>query len=346
MNVSPRPFPARASWSAVALFSVALVACTLRGIASEAGASSGPQLTIQEPSYDFGKVPQGAALQHAFTITNTGHQPLAITAVKPSCGCTTTGDWPHQLAPGESGTIPLKLDTSHFAGPIHKTISVQTNDPAHHETLVELHAVVWTAISIANPVLIFPAIGDPMQSGTRSTTLRSEVDTPLTLTDLKCDNPLFVPVLKEVSPGKEYELTVTTKPPLPDGTQSARITMKSSIEKMPEVSVQAVVTVLPPIQIAPTEFAFTTEKLAAAEKRYAVVLNHRGLDLKVSDLSTNAPGVQLSSGPSNGGKQFTITLTFPAGFEIHDSDEYYLRGKTNQPSAPSFQIPIVYAGGR
>ncbi len=311
-----------------------------------AAAAAGPRIGFAATTHDFGTVPQGQTASFEFKVTNSGDELLEISEVKPSCGCTTAGEWPHQLKPGESGTIPLKVDTAHFVGGITKTVTVTSNDREHPNTVLEMKATVWTPVKISSSVLIFPALTDPTQATTRSVTIENQVEGTLTLSEVHCDLPQFKPELKEVAPGKQYELVVTTVPPLQEGTQTARITMRSSNASMPEISIQAVATVLPAIQIAPTELMFSTRKLTAAEKRFAVVLNHRGADLHVTDLTTDAPGVELTTTTSSDRKQFTITLNFPAGFEIHPNDKFTVRGKTDQPSVPSFEIPIVFAGDR
>jgi hypothetical protein len=304
----------------------------------------GPQLSVAQPSHDFGKVTEGQRLQHTFQIMNSGDADLAVITVEPSCGCTTTGDWPHRLSPGQTGMIPVTVDTTHFSGPITKTITIVTNTPGTPTMVLSLDATISTPISIANTSLLFPAVEDPNETATRATTIRAEVADTLRLTDLQSDSPLFAPQLREVIPGKEYELVVKTVPPLPEGTQAGRITLHTSNKEMPVLSINAVVTVLPALQIAPSAFTFYAPKLAAAEKRFAVVMNHRGRDLQVFDVSTNAPGVQLSMAPSEDHKRFTITVTFPAGFEVRSSDRFHLQGKTNQSSMPTFMIPIVYRG--
>lgn len=310
-----------------------------------ASAGAGPQLTAERPSHDFGTVAQGTVVRHEFRVTNTGREGLEIRNVDSSCGCTTVGSWPKALQPGESGTIAVQLDTAQFVGPIVKVITVTSTDP-RQETVLELKANVWTPVVISHPVLVFPPATDPSAPATRTVTLRSEIEEPLTLSEPVSENPAFTARLREIAPGKSFELNVTTVPPLPEGTQTGKITMKSTSEKVPVVSVQAVATVLPPIQTAPAEFPFQTAKLAAPEKRYAVVLNRRNFDLQVTDVTTNAPGVTVSTTMSDDGKQFTAALSFPAGFELRPGDKYWLRGKTNHPKLPTFEIPIVFTGSR
>lgn len=301
----------------------------------------GPRLTITDASHDFGTVTQGKILSHTFRISNGGDALLAINEITPSCGCTTTGDWPHTLKPGESGAIPVNVDTERFTGPISKTISIASNDPTRPTTILVLKATIWTPVSIENPVLVFQAATNPNQSSTRATTLRNETANPMTLGEPQSTSAAFKPVLKPVIAGKEYELTVTTVPPLPEGSQVARITMKTSLPEAPEITVQAVVTVLPAVQVAPSQILLSVPRLAAPEKRFAVILNHRDYDLAVTDVTTNAAGVEVATTKSDDGKQFTIALTFPAGFAVKSGEKLFLRGRTNHPSVPEFEIPIV-----
>src|SRR5262249_11195804 len=75
-------------------------------------ATTGPKMEIAEPTFDFGKVPAGPMINHAFTFTNTGDQVLEIKDVRPSCGCTTAGEWDHQVQPGKQGSIPVRFNSA------------------------------------------------------------------------------------------------------------------------------------------------------------------------------------------------------------------------------------------
>ena len=313
---------------------------------SPARAPSGPSLHAPVMVHDFGQVPQGQPARYDFKIENRGDAVLEIIDVKPSCGCTAAGEWTRSLKPGETGTIPIQMETGQFNGAVAKTITVSSNDPVHPQTVLEIKASVWTPVQISSPVLIFPAITDPTQVYSRAVTIRNQVEGSLQISDVRSDKPEFKPELKETVPGKEFELMVTTVPPLPNGTQTARITMKSSNPKMPDLAVQAVATVLPPVQVAPTEIMLPNAKLEAAEKRYVVLLNHRGADLQVSDLKTNVEGAEITTTMTPDKRQITVTLTFPAGFQADPAGRRFVSGKTNHPELPTFEVPIVHAGNR
>jgi hypothetical protein len=327
---------------------IALLLSSLRAASSASAAEAkagptGPHLEVAEPVHDFGTVQRGDTLQYNLKVSNTGNETLTISEVVPSCGCTTTGDWTHSLKPGESGVIPIKIDTAEFSGSVIKSVTLKSNDSANPEAVVHMQAIIWTPIKLSNNVIVFPALTDPDEATSRSITIDNGVEQALTLSNIESDNPHFKPELRVITPGKQFELKVTTVPPLAEGTQTGRIHLKSSNPKMPDVSVQTVVTVLPAVQIAPNQIPLPSGKLTAPEKRFAFVSVHRGAAPELSDVQTNAPGVEITTTRAMTGKQITLTLTFPAGFMIGPNDKFYVRGKTNQPTAPNFEIPIVGA---
>jgi hypothetical protein len=46
-------------------------------------------LLLKEPTYSFGKIPQGRPVIHIFEIENISKEPLLLENVQASCGCTT-----------------------------------------------------------------------------------------------------------------------------------------------------------------------------------------------------------------------------------------------------------------
>jgi len=62
----------------VALFVVINVISTAMAVQGD-----GPQLFIEEKTFDFGKVDEGKTIEHAFTVRNRGNQPLIIEKVQP-----------------------------------------------------------------------------------------------------------------------------------------------------------------------------------------------------------------------------------------------------------------------
>ena len=87
----------------------------------------GPEITFEETSFDFGDIYQGDKVEHIFNLENTGTQPLIITNVQTTCGCTAT-EWPREpVLPGESASLKVNFNSAGKFGRQNKVISVISN---------------------------------------------------------------------------------------------------------------------------------------------------------------------------------------------------------------------------
>lgn len=93
-----------------------------------------PEITFDQELVDYGTLAQGADGNRTFVFKNTGKEPLILTNVKASCGCTTPKWTRNPIAPGEKGEIVVHYDTNRM-GQFHKTITVQSNAKSSTKTL-------------------------------------------------------------------------------------------------------------------------------------------------------------------------------------------------------------------
>jgi hypothetical protein len=101
--------------------------------ASEIDEPVGPLTTVrfEETRYDYGTVEQGEKVIYVFKFQNTGSEPLVLSDVRPSCGCTTPKWTREPVAPGEDGEIHVEFDTKGKSGQQTKTVTVTANtDPS------------------------------------------------------------------------------------------------------------------------------------------------------------------------------------------------------------------------
>ena len=96
--------------------------------ALSSAAWAAPRLSVDTPEHDFGQIFQGETVQHEFNFTNVGDEPLLVTKVRSSCGCTAALASSSRLQPGESGQITATFDSTRFQGPVTKTVYLYTND--------------------------------------------------------------------------------------------------------------------------------------------------------------------------------------------------------------------------
>ncbi|MGK7392332.1 MAG: DUF1573 domain-containing protein [Candidatus Cyclobacteriaceae bacterium M2_1C_046] len=94
-----------------------------------ASAQQADILKFEEQIYDFGIVKEAdGPVLHEFVFTNTGAEPIKITNVKTSCGCTTPGWTKEAVAPGEQGFVQAQYDTYNRPGSFNKSLTVFTDD--------------------------------------------------------------------------------------------------------------------------------------------------------------------------------------------------------------------------
>jgi len=85
-----------------------------------------PEITLDKTVHDYGTIKKDANGSCEFTFKNTGKEPLVLSNVKSSCGCTVPSWSKDPILPGKSGVIKVVYDTKKV-GPISKTITVMSN---------------------------------------------------------------------------------------------------------------------------------------------------------------------------------------------------------------------------
>jgi hypothetical protein len=88
---------------------------------------SGPVITLEKNTHDFGDIYQGDKVEQVFKFTNTGNEPLMITNIQISCGCTTP-EWPHEpVPPGGKGEIKIGFNSAGKMGKQNKVLPIISN---------------------------------------------------------------------------------------------------------------------------------------------------------------------------------------------------------------------------
>jgi hypothetical protein len=102
------------------------------------------EFKFNEEKHDFGKVPQGTPVTTVFTFTNVGNDPLILTEVRPTCGCTIADYTKTPVKKGASGKITITYNAA-VAAPFSKTIVVTSNAKTPQKYLTIIGEVVAKA---------------------------------------------------------------------------------------------------------------------------------------------------------------------------------------------------------
>lgn len=100
-------------------------------------------LTFEEPSHEFGTIKEAdGPAEFDFVFKNTGTEPLKITNVRASCGCTTPAWTREEVAVGESGFIKASYNPRNRPGPFHKTLTVTTSAVQNNTIILRISGKV------------------------------------------------------------------------------------------------------------------------------------------------------------------------------------------------------------
>lgn len=110
------------------LFLVVVLGFAFQSFAQDAEKKDGPVISWDKKTHDFGDITQGDKVEHTFYFTNTGTEPLLITNVQVSCGCTTPKGWPRDpILPGGKGELTVSFNSAGKMGKQSKPVTIISN---------------------------------------------------------------------------------------------------------------------------------------------------------------------------------------------------------------------------
>jgi hypothetical protein len=319
--------------------------------AAKAAAPAG-RLTIVEPVKEYGEVPKGEKLDWSFAIKNTGDGDLQILAAKPGCGCT-VADFDKVIKPGESGKVTAHIDTTAFAGPISKTVSIETSDPTTPEAVLTIHATVKPFVEA------FPAgfVRYNMLKGdaeTQSITLYSDEEEPFEITHI--DAPEYVKVVphkiedpaSRVQAGRanqnQYRLEITVGGPDANvGPLADKIHIATNSKHQPDYFVSVTGVIRPTFRVEPMAVNFGEVAPTDPAATRGVILHSNSLKtpemFNVTKAETSIPGVTASVKPTDHKGEYEVTLQVAKDAKPGDLDGT-LKIYTNDKITPVVTLPV------
>lgn len=323
------------------LLLVGLMVVTLPGLAQDATGTNLPaRIVFEATDFDFGKVDSGVLIKHDFLFTNTGNQVLELSEVRPSCGCTSTGDWDKKVDPGKTGKIHIEFNTMGYGGQVHKTIFVTCNDSNQPNITLNLLGTIWKPINISPAYAIFNLRPEGQEDVTNKIKIVNETDELITVTEPSCGNPAFHLELRTVQEGKEFELLVTAIASKVAGTMSSPITLKTSSRMMPQISVTAFAMVPPLLAINPPQITLPAGTLKEAATFTITIQDNSTNSVTLTEPKVNVDGVDIQLAETQPGRLFNLTINFPAGFKCESGQQVQASVKTTSPKYPVITIPI------
>jgi hypothetical protein len=140
---------------AVAAMATASMAQT--AVATPAENPNQADFKFETEVHDFGTVKEGVQAEHTFKFTNIGKEPLVITNVQASCGCTTPTWTKEPIKPGAQGSVTAIYNSKGRPGNFNKAVTITSNAKTAQKVLfikgnVEAAAAAESAMPVKQDV--------------------------------------------------------------------------------------------------------------------------------------------------------------------------------------------------
>jgi len=239
----------------------ALVAGVFTGLFAEpAFAYEWAEKMFNKLEHDFGTVARGAETVYRFEITNLYKQPMQITGVSSSCGCTTPTIENGTFKTHEKAYVVAKFNTHTHVGRKGATLTIRFAPPYQAEVQVRVHGNIRSDVVFTPGAIQFGSV-DQGTTKEQRISVNYAGRNNWKIMDITNDNDFFEVELQETSRhnGKvSYGLLVRLKDNLPAGyvkdqltvvtndgrPESQRIPLYVEGRVVPEISVMPEVLVL------------------------------------------------------------------------------------------------------
>lgn len=344
-------------WS-VRLFIISLVAVLAAGTlfaqdnSAQKKDEKAPRLTLVEPTKDFGTVPKGQKLTWAFLLKNTGTADLEITNVQPSCGCT-VAKFDKLIKPGETGKVTATVDTTNFAGPISKSVTIFSNDPDARTAQISIHAIVRPYVE-AYPAGFVRYLLLQGQSGTKYLTLYSEEEAPFQIVGVETPGDWCQVAYRKLDekervkagrPGQnQYMLKITVGgPTAPIGPLVDKIKVTTNSKHQPIYRISLSGLIRPGYNVAPNVLNFGEVPASQTNTRIIKLSTNRQDDpaaFKIQKIESSDTKLFTAESKETEPGRYQVTVTL--GKDVKPGD---LRGElkiyTTDEGSPVKAIPVM-----
>ncbi|HBG69440.1 MAG: hypothetical protein A2W93_15310 [Bacteroidetes bacterium GWF2_43_63] len=107
------------------IFSLLMMALPFAFVAAQ-NVATGPVISFEKLTHDFGSISKGTPISYDFVFTNTGKQPLLLSEPRSSCGCTVPSYPKEPIMPGQKKSIKITFDAEK-EGDFSKQVNILSN---------------------------------------------------------------------------------------------------------------------------------------------------------------------------------------------------------------------------
>jgi hypothetical protein len=327
-------------------FTTLLVVClaSVGATSSLGGPDNWAEGLFSEQGHDFGPVPRGAKVRHAFVLTNRLTESVNIVDVRASCGCTSGRASAAIVPPGKTATVEAEMDTRNFVGPKATTLTVMLMTASGREAEVKF----GVRSNILSDIVLNPGsidFGSLAKGQTpRQDLLIERAGSPAWRVTRVVANPAL---LKTVSAslvetsrsesGVVYTLTVTLRPEARPGTLRDEIRIMTNDSESPTVPVLVTATVQGLLSAKPSTLDLGHVTSAGGTQGRYLLSGKQPFSIK--SIEGSGDGFKLASADSERKSLHVLTLSYRPEEGLTRGDlRRKFRVTTDLPDEPALEL--------
>ena len=244
------------------------------------------------------------------------------------------------VAPGQSEQVKVTVTSARRSGPFTRTITATTNDADHHKVTLTCAGTVLVPFQIKPSAISFGQLardGGPQQ---KTVAITRGDGGPLALEVVPPSDSNLRASLREIEPGERYELDVEVTPGWSQGSWRTNLMLKTGIAEVPQEKIRVYAYIVPRLRVMPARFTIPRNLPAERELR-ARLLWSGNRPSQVLEVTSSDPDTPVRIEERN--EHQYVVLSVPAGYQPLVRPRPVVTLKTDDPEAPTLDIPVWLA---
>ena len=254
-----------------------------------------PRITCKAPVFDFGTRDPSESIDHTFLLENTGTSDLIISAIRPACGCTAANMTRQTIPPGESAELSTRLNLVGRTGDLHKSILIESNDPANPALQLALVGKTAADFEIQPSVLVLRK-DSPSKPATGSVQMRATDGSAFEISELVSTSGKLKLRADPMPSGNAYQISASFDEEMRAGEHSQQITISTNLKGGRTTTMGALVVVPAAITVAPAKIVLE-ENPVGNVSRTIILKSPKNEKLEISHIETPDPKVTTQIQP-------------------------------------------------
>lgn len=324
----------------------ALVADTEIAVDVAEAATGGPKAVAVKEVRDLGIVAKGEMLDVVFEIKNEGDAPLEITDVRPSCGCT-VATYDETIAPGATGKVAIKIDTTNLLGPDSKRVTVLTNDASNPSIVLTVKSEVKPYLNAVPGYARFNVV-QAQEDGMVSQSVWAMDGAEFKILSVDVPQEFYSTKVRvateeervENAEGVQYQVDLTLAKDAPIGPLTDTMVITTDHPEQPLIHIPVSGFVRPVLAVTPHVANFRKVELKEPLRANLLVKNYAVEEIKLKEIASTIPTIDAEIVPLEEGRRYQIRLLVspetPKG-----AFEGKLKITTDSEKVPLLEVPVT-----